>query len=300
MLLHLLMAALPAMALREMSKHMDLKLVPESISIGSQSLTWPAEDDPWPQGRLGIQMEVACRSWLPTPMQWLALNAVKSGIVSEAGEAGLKVEVETTTMMWSEERSAYRLPLFVSVEGISDYDAFSRENLESVKATLLKTSLEGQPGPGGAGYATDGEPMEVAMKNSMGDALKSSSMKNVSSLQLQLDVEFWRESFAAKTEVSDSELPKLMWEKITREFWKKAHQGGVDVFIASPEYTKKHLSPRVFGFSEARAYSDGGWEKCVFAPDFDVADSDDAEATFYHSEDKKVLGMRSVITLFSV
>lgn len=278
---------------------------PVSRAIGSRVLDWPAEDKPWPNGgQLGMQVELAFGSWMMWPLrkafESTALEAVKKNIVDKVGEAGVKVDIKLRPMLWSQELSGYVLPLFIGLRGISDFYAFNRENLESVKATLLQNSLEGEAGPGGVGYATDAEPMEVRMRNHVGDALKSVSMRNVSSFQLQLDVQFWTEPLLAKESAEEKDLPKMLWEKITGEYWRKVHDSGIDLFIASPEYTEAHLHPRVYGFGEARSYSSGGTEKCVFAPDFQISESDDGKVSFYHSEEKKVLGVRAVITVISV
>ncbi|CAL1134779.1 unnamed protein product [Cladocopium goreaui] len=306
--LEVLLTALPVLGLREISsKHLSEapKVPPVSRAIGSRVLDWPAEDKPWHNGgQLGMQVELAFGSWMMWPLrkafESTALEAVKKNIVDKVGEAGVKVDVKLRPMLWSQELSGYVLPLFIGLRGISDFDDFNRENLESVKATLLQNSLEGEAGPGGVGYATDAEPMEVRMRNQVGDALKSVSMRNVSSFQLQLDVQFWTEPLLAKESAEEKDLPKMLWEKITGEYWRKVHDSGIDLFIASPEYTEAHLHPRVYGFGEARSYSTGGTEKCVFAPDFQISESDDGKVSFYHSEEKKVLGVRAVITVISV
>lgn len=301
-------AVLHVLGLREISsKHLSEAPTkpPVSRAIGSRVLDWPAQDKPWPKGgALGMQVELAFGSWMMWPMrkafEATALEAVKTNIVDKVGEAGVKVDVDISPMLWSQQLSGYVLPIFIGLRGISDYDAFNRENLESIKATLLEKSLEGEAGPGGEGYATDAEPMEVLMRNNVGDAFKSVSMRSVSSFQLQFDLQFWKEPLLAKESVEEKDLPKMLWEKITGEFWRKANVGGIDVLIASPGYTEVHLHPRVYGFGEARSYSDGGTEKCVIAPEFQISELDDGKVSFYHSEEKKVLGMRAVITVISV
>ena len=292
--------------LRELVRYNAQDPPPDSLAIGGQALMWPAEDKAWPSGgRLGMQLELSFGGWMNFAVRktFEATTSLflRNTIIDKVNEKGLRVDVETSHMIWSDVRSMWVFPLFVQLQGISDFDAFNRQNLEAIKVTLLENCLEGQVGPGGNGYATDAEPLKVRLGNDplLGDAFKSANMKNFSSLQLQMDLQFLTKPLESQG-VEGAALAQLMWEKVAGEVWETANATGVDIFIASIPYTQAHLAPRVFGYDEARPYAEGGAEKCIFAPDFDIAQADDGKVSFYYSDGKNVLGMRAVLTIFSI
>ncbi|CAK9009757.1 Uncharacterized protein SCF082_LOCUS10405 [Durusdinium trenchii] len=284
---------LPLPGLREIVRHQPE--VVTSRAIGEQLLRWNAVEKPWHLGgELGIELELGYDNWLTARLVHTFFDAIRDNIVSECQKAGVKVAVLLNRdLVWVSK--GYVLPIFVHVQGISDFDAFNQESLEGIKVTLLDTAVYGELGPGGVGYATHGEPLEVRIKElpAVGDAFKKMEMTNVSSLQLELKVEFWKDKLKAAPE----DTVKDLWQQATSKYWHEAHENGIDVFIAGAAYTQDHINARPFKKSEAERLS-GGLSKCVTAPDFAIAQNDDGKVAFWQEGD--VMGMRAVITIFSV